>query len=72
MAHEMTRTDMRDVVNHITHFGCGAVVHKRGRSWWISFREFGFPSPFKTKTEAMKRASEWCLALARRLRSEQG
>lgn len=59
----MTETDIRDLRNHVHHFGSAAVVQKRGRQWWVSFREYGCPAPFKTKREAMEWASNWvCVA----------
>ena len=56
----MTDTDRRDIINHVMHFGASAVIDKdKSGKWWISFREFGFPTPFKTKREAMERVSLW-------------
>ncbi len=59
----MTDIDRRDIINHVMHFGASAVVHKKGRNWWIDFRGFGFPTPFKTKREAMERVGNWVSAL---------
>lgn len=61
----MTDTDRRDIINHVMHFGASAVVHKKGRDWWIDFRGFGFPSPFQTKRAAMARVSDWVCAMER-------
>lgn len=59
----MTATDVRDLTNHINHFGASAVVRKSGRRWWVKFREFGPPSPFNTKREAVDYAAAWPGAL---------
>lgn len=66
----MTDIDIRDVINHINHFGCGAVVHNRGGKWWVQFRGFGCPTPFKTKGAAMDWACGWpsALRLSQRVR----
>jgi hypothetical protein len=55
----VTATDIRDLKNHVMHFGNYAVVQKRGSRWWVSFRGFGPPSPFKTKREAGEYVSLW-------------
>lgn len=67
----MTDTDRRDVINHVMHFGASAVVNKGPGGWWIDFRGFGFPSPFKTKREAIDRVGLWVSALYR-VRREEG
>lgn len=67
----MTDTDRRDIINHVMHFGNAAVIRRKGRGWWIEFREFGFPHPFKTKREAMERVSNWVIALAAERRKGQ-
>ena len=59
----MTATDVRDVINHINHFGAAAVVRKTGGKWWVRFRDFGPPSPFKTKRSAVEWAANWPAAL---------
>ena len=61
----MDEIDIRDMVNHVNHFGPAAIVHKRGRSWWVDFRGFGPPSPFKTKREAVDWACSWPAAIRR-------
>jgi hypothetical protein len=61
----MTDIDRRDIINHVSHFGASAVVHKRGRKWFIDFRGFGFPNSFPTKWAAMEQVSNWVCALAR-------
>lgn len=66
----MTPTDVRDITNHINHFGPAAVVQKLGRKWWVKFRDFGPPSPFETKTAAVERAAAW--PAARRLSQQTG
>lgn len=68
---KMTDTDRRDVINHAMHFGAAAVIHKRGRSWWIDFGGFGFPTPFKTKAAAMERVSLWVSMLAKKRREDE-
>ena len=56
----MTDEDRRDIINHVFHFGNASVVRRdKSGKWWIDFRGFGFPSPFKTKSEAMERVSLW-------------
>lgn len=62
----MTDTDMRDLINHVNMFGNGAVVRKMGRKWFVDFRGFGFPTAFRTKSEAMERVGEWVCLLARK------
>ena len=64
----MTPIDMRDLLNHIDHFGSSAVVRKMRGKWFIDFRGFGFPVSFKTKNEAMTRVGEWYLAISRHMR----
>lgn len=59
----MTSIDVRDLTNHINHFGASAVVQKMGRKWWVKFRDFGPPSPFKTKRVAVEWAAAWPAAL---------
>jgi hypothetical protein len=68
---EMTATDIRDIVNHSMHFGPAALVRKGNsgsKRWWVAFRDFGFPCPFATKTEAVERAAEWVRMLTQRRR----
>lgn len=66
----MTDTDVRDICNHIQHFGAYAVVHKMGRKWWVRFREFGCPATFATKSAAGDWAANWpsALRLSQRVR----
>lgn len=59
----MTDTDRRDIINHVNHFGAGAVCKRMGSAWFISFREFGFPTAFKTKRAAMEHVGRWMIAL---------
>jgi len=59
----MTATDIRDLTNHINHFGASAVVRKMGGKWWVRFRDFGPPGPFKTKRDATDWAAKWPAAL---------
>lgn len=67
----MTDTDRRDIINHVMHFGCAAVLHKdQAGKWWIRFREFGFPTPFKTKAAAMERVSQWVSMLSAKRRED--
>lgn len=66
----MTDTDRRDIINHVNHFGASAVCHKMGRKWYITFRQFGFPTPFNTKREAMERVGLWVVALHNERRKE--
>lgn len=71
MQTEMTVTDIRDIINHSMHFGPAALVDKGStgsKRWWVRFRDFGFPSPFATKREAMEMASTWVRMLAQRKR----
>lgn len=68
---EMTDTDRRDVINHVMHFGASAVIHKRGRYWFIDFGGFGFPTAFKTKREAIERVSLWVRMLAQKRREDE-
>lgn len=68
----MTDVDRRDIINHVNHFGASAVLHKdKSGKWWIRFRDFGFPSPFKTKREAVERVSQWVQMLYA-VRREEG
>jgi hypothetical protein len=60
---QMTDIDIRDLTNHVMHFSGSAIVHKRGRSWWVDFRGFGCPSPFNTKREAVDWANHWPSAI---------
>lgn len=62
----MTSTDIRDVVNHISMWGCDAVVKRLGRKWTVQFRGFGYPGTFATKTAAQRWAGDWALALSQR------
>ena len=63
----MTPTDIRDVMNHVDHFGCYAIVQRMGRAWFVDFRGFGFPTAFKTKHEAGEMVSRWMVMLNHRL-----
>lgn len=67
----MTATDVRDVINHINHFGASAVVQKMGRKWWVRFRTFGPPSPFPTKAAAVAWAANWPSALRLSQRTQE-
>lgn len=62
---QMTATDRRDITNHVMMFGGAALVKKVGRKWAVSFRSFGPPNLFPTKTAAVDWASRWPSALAR-------
>lgn len=68
----MTADDVRDLSNHVRMFGGGAIVRKSGRGWWVSFRGFGCPSPFKTKGAAVEWASRWPAAIQQSARVESG
>lgn len=67
----MDAADIRDLVNHINHFGAAALVRKMGSKWWVRFREFGPPSPFKTKREAVAWAANWPSALRLSQRTQE-
>ena len=64
MTKTMTAIDKRDLRNHVTMFSGAALVRKKGRGWWVSFRDFGPPCPFKTKSEAVDFANNWPNAIA--------
>jgi hypothetical protein len=62
----MNATDIRDLQNHVSHFGLYAVVRKLGAKWIVDFRGHGCPTLFKTRDEAAEWVQDWTDALRKR------
>ena len=65
-------TFRRDLLNHWIRSGPAGLVEQRAGRWYVRFREYTYPTTFRTRKAAALRATEWVLATTRREFPEGG